>query len=117
MDERSAKGIQIPPEIYLKYNGWPREDVEPKLLSKNQKKEIAMSVSQKKSPPGDARVSLGEKSAKEKRRAGVAVHKAGPQSLAEHAAAEKGSHHGVQRPGHKAPLSIPKKGGSDARVL
>jgi hypothetical protein len=68
---------------------------------------------QPKKPPGDNHVSLGEKSGKEKekKRSGSAIHKAGTQTQAEHAAAEKGVP-GVKRQGNKAPSSPPKKGGS-----
>jgi hypothetical protein len=78
----------------------------------NPKQEILMSPQPKK-PPGDNHVSLGEKSGKEKekRRSGSVVHKAGKQTQAEQAAAEKGAA-GVKRQSHKAPLSPPRKGGS-----
>jgi hypothetical protein len=68
---------------------------------------------QPKKPPGDSHVSLGEKSGKEKNRKpfGSAVHKAGTHTQAEHAAAEKAAPGGNRR-SNKAPLSLPKKGGS-----
>ena len=71
---------------------------------------------QHKKPPGDSHVSLGEKSQKGKQRFGSAVHRVGTHSRAEHAAVEKGTP-GVRRQSHKAPLTPPKKGGSDASVL
>ena len=67
---------------------------------------------QLKKPPGDSHVSLGQKSGKEKekRSFGSVVHKAGKQTPEQHAAAEKGAA-GVKRQSHKAPLTLPKKGG------
>jgi hypothetical protein len=78
----------------------------------NPKQETIMSP-QLKRPPGDSHVSLGEKSGKEKKRrsSGSVVHKAGTQTKEEHAAVEKGAA-GIKRQSHKAPLALPKKGGS-----
>jgi hypothetical protein len=63
--------------------------------------------SQHGKPPG---VSLGEKSKTEEKRFGHAVHSSGTHTEAEHAEAEKAAA-GVKRPAHKAPTSLPKKGG------
>jgi hypothetical protein len=63
---------------------------------------------QPEKPPGDSHGSLGEKSGKQQNRAGNAVHKAGIQTHAEHAAAENLSS-GVKRPANKVPPSTPKK--------
>jgi hypothetical protein len=68
-------------------------------------------------PPGDSHVSLGEKPGKEKKRSsGSSLHRVGTQTKEQHAAAEKGASD-VKRLANKAPLSPPKKGGTDARVL
>jgi hypothetical protein len=65
-----------------------------------------MAPQHSKTPGG----SLGEKSDQKKKRFGHAIHRAGTHTEAEYAATEK-SAESVKRPAHKAPSSLPKKGG------
>jgi hypothetical protein len=103
---RKKWAIKIIVREYNSNNLW-------KSLRKPKSKQETIMSPQPKKPPGDSHVSLGQKSGKEKKKrsSGSVVHKAGKQTQAEHAAAEKGSA-GVKRQSHKAPLALPKKGGS-----
>jgi hypothetical protein len=56
-------------------------------------------------------VSLGEGSTKESRRFGHAIHKAGAHTDADYGAADRDAEK-VKRTAHKAPLTLPKKGGA-----
>ena len=75
-----------------------------------------MSSMPKKPPLVDDHVARGAKSQTEKQHSGVAVHRPGTHSHAEHAAVENRAA-GVRRPSHKLPISGPKKGDGDAGIL
>jgi hypothetical protein len=69
-----------------------------------------------KKPSGATHIKLGEHSPKETRSFGFSIQKAGTQTEKEHAAIGQNTD-SVRRPGHKAPISLPKKGGKDAGIL